>query len=89
MKAISMRLRSMQAAVIHLNQTYTVPGHSIFNNLYLVWDLLKLACRDGLSCLMSMKFTLLSLSQEKVFDKVDHGFLTSMLMAFGFGSHFV
>lgn len=34
-----------------------VPEHTIFNNLYLVWDLLELACRDSLS------FTLLPLDQ--------------------------
>ncbi|CAM4717689.1 unnamed protein product [Lepidochelys kempii] len=71
------------ADVIHPDQTYTVPGHSIFDNLFLVRDLLELRHRDGLS------FALLSLDQEKVFDRVDHGYLLGTLQAFGFGPQFV
>ncbi|CAM2106107.1 unnamed protein product [Caretta caretta] len=66
-KAISLRLRSVLADVIHPYQTYTVPDRSIFDNLFLVRDLLELGHRDGLS------FALLSLDQEKAFDRVDHG----------------
>ncbi|CAM4393604.1 unnamed protein product, partial [Caretta caretta] len=71
------------ADVVHPDQTYTVPGRSIFNNLFLVRDLLELGRRDGLS------FALLSLDQEKAFDRVDHGYLLSTLQAFGFGPQFV
>ncbi|CAM2096222.1 unnamed protein product [Caretta caretta] len=77
-KAISLRLGSVLVDV-----TYIVLGRSIFDNLYLVWDLLELGCRDGLS------FTLLSLDQEKVFDRVDHGYLLTTLRAFGFVPQFV
>ncbi|CAM2118680.1 unnamed protein product [Caretta caretta] len=82
-KAISLRLGSVLADVIHPDQTYTVPVSTIFDNLYLVRDLLELGCRDGLS------FALLSLDQEKAFDRVDHGYLLSTLRAFGFGPQFV
>ncbi|CAM2105718.1 unnamed protein product [Caretta caretta] len=82
-KAISLRLGSVLADVIHPDQTYTVPDRSIFDNLFLVRDLLELGCRDGLS------FALLSLDQEKAFDRVDHGYLLSTLQAFGFGPQFV
>ncbi|CAM2118664.1 unnamed protein product [Caretta caretta] len=73
-KAISLRLGSVLADVIHPDQTYTVPGRTIFDNLYLVRDLLELGYRDGLS------FTLLSLDQEKAFDRVDHGRLTGLVL---------
>ncbi|CAM2111600.1 unnamed protein product [Caretta caretta] len=82
-KAISLRLGSVLADVIHPDQTYTVPDRSIFDNLFLVRDLLELGSRDGLS------FTLLSLDQEKAFNRVDHGYLLSTLQAFGFGPQFV
>ncbi|CAM4636907.1 unnamed protein product [Lepidochelys olivacea] len=49
----------------------------------MVRDLLELGCRDGLS------FALLSLDQEKAFDRVDHGYLLSTLQVFGFRSQFV
>ncbi|CAM5075174.1 unnamed protein product [Eretmochelys imbricata] len=71
------------ADVIHPDQTYTVPGRSIFDNLFLVRDLLELRRRDGLS------FALLSLDQEKAFDRVDYGFLLGTLQAFGFGPQVV
>ncbi|KAG6929358.1 hypothetical protein G0U57_005982, partial [Chelydra serpentina] len=82
-KAISLRLGSVLADVVHPDQTYTVPGRIILDNLYLVRDLLELGCRDGLS------FALLSLDQEKAFDRVDHGYLLSTLRAFGFWPQFV
>ncbi|CAM2114732.1 unnamed protein product [Caretta caretta] len=82
-KAISLRLGSVLADVIHPDQTYTVPGRTIFDNLYLVRDLLELGCRDGLS------FALLSLDQEKAFDRVDHGYFLGTLRAFGLSPQFV
>ncbi|CAM2118439.1 unnamed protein product [Caretta caretta] len=48
-KAISLRLGSVLADMIHPDQTYTVPDRSIFDNLFLVRDLLELRHRDGLS----------------------------------------
>ncbi|CAM2116464.1 unnamed protein product [Caretta caretta] len=82
-KAISLRLGSVLADVVHPDQTYTVPGRTIFDHLYLVQDLLELGRRDGLS------FALLSLDQEKASDRVDHGYLLGTLRAFGFGPQFV
>ncbi|CAM2105856.1 unnamed protein product [Caretta caretta] len=70
-KAISLRLGSVMADVIHPDQTYTVPDRSIFDNLFLVRDLLELGRRDGLS------FALLSLDQEKAFDRVDHRYTST------------
>ncbi|CAM2113208.1 unnamed protein product [Caretta caretta] len=82
-KAISLRLGSVMVDVIHQDQTYTVPGRSIFDNLFLVRYLLELRHRDGLS------FALLSLDQEKAFDRVNHGYLLGTLQVFGFGPQFV
>ncbi|CAM2098194.1 unnamed protein product [Caretta caretta] len=80
-KAISLWLGFMLVDVVHPDQTYTIPGRTIFDNLYLVRDLLELGRRDGLP------FALLSL--EKAFDRVDHGYLLGTLRAFGFGPQFV
>ncbi|CAM2119832.1 unnamed protein product [Caretta caretta] len=82
-KAILLRLGSVLADVVHPDQTYTVPGRTIFDNLYLVWDLLELGCSDGLS------FALLSLDQEKALLMVHPVDLLSTLRAFGFGPQFV
>ncbi|CAM2100098.1 unnamed protein product [Caretta caretta] len=72
-KAISLQLGSVLADVVHPDQTYTIPGWTIFDNLYLVRDLLELGRRDGLS------FAFLSLDQEKAFDRVDHGDLDDLV----------
>ncbi|CAM2118270.1 unnamed protein product [Caretta caretta] len=82
-KAILLRLGSVLADVVHPDQTYTVPGRTIFDNLYLVRDLLELGRRDGLL------FALLCLDQEKAFDRVDHRYLLGTLRAFGFRPQFV
>ncbi|CAM2107518.1 unnamed protein product [Caretta caretta] len=73
-KAISLWLGSMLEDVIHPDQSYTILGRTIFDNLYLVWDLLEPGSRDGLS------FSLLSLDQEKALDRVDHGRLTGLVL---------
>ncbi|CAM2119883.1 unnamed protein product [Caretta caretta] len=73
-KAISLQLGSVLVDMFHPDQTYTILGCTIFNNLYLVRDLLELGCRDGLS------FALLSLDQEMAFDRVDHGRLIGLVL---------
>ncbi|CAM2112156.1 unnamed protein product [Caretta caretta] len=82
-KAISLRLGSVLADMVHPDQTYTIPGRTIFDNLYLVRYLLELGHRDG------VLFAFLSLDQEKAFDRVDHGYLLGTPRAFGFGPQFV
>ncbi|CAM5087094.1 unnamed protein product [Natator depressus] len=83
MKAILLQLRFVLVDVVHPDQTYTVPARTNFDNLYLVRDLLEFECRDGLS------FALLSLDQEKAFNRMDHGYLLGTLQAFGFGPRFM
>ncbi|CAM2096250.1 unnamed protein product [Caretta caretta] len=80
---VSLQLGSVLADIVHPDQTYTVLGRTIFDNLYLVRHLLDLGHRDGLS------FALLSLDQEKAFNRVDHGYLLGILRAFGFRTQFV
>ncbi|CAM2100523.1 unnamed protein product [Caretta caretta] len=55
-KAISLRLGTVLADVIHPDQTYTFPDCSIFDSLFLVQDLLELGRRD--ECLVKLNWTL-------------------------------
>ncbi|CAM2106162.1 unnamed protein product [Caretta caretta] len=73
----------MLANVAHPDQTYTFWNRTIFDYLYLVRDILELGCRD------SLLFALLSMNQEKVFNRVDHGYLLGTLWAFSFRPQFV
>ena len=59
-----------------------VVGRSIFSNLHLVRDLLDMIDKTD-ECRI-----LVTLDQEKAFDRVDHAFLMGVLTRFGFGPSF-
>lgn len=65
--------------VIHVDQTYCVPGRLITDNVNLICDVLNLS--RSLSTILG----LVSLDQEKAFDKVEHVYLWQTLEGFGFG----
>ncbi len=80
-KTLTDRLKKVMASIIDEDQSYCIPGRSIFDNLFLVRDLLHLTEIYGLG--------LLSLDQEKAFDRVDYKYLFNTLSAFGFGEQFI
>ncbi|XP_072896886.1 von Willebrand factor A domain-containing protein 7-like [Hemitrygon akajei] len=82
-RAMANRLGSVLRQVIHPDQSYTVPGRSIQDNVHLVRDLIHLQQETGSPA------AFLSLDQEKAFDWVDHSFLVCALQAVGLGPHFV
>uniref|UniRef100_A0A4W5KWL2 Reverse transcriptase domain-containing protein n=1 Tax=Hucho hucho TaxID=62062 RepID=A0A4W5KWL2_9TELE len=82
-KALINRLKLCISSVIHADQSYCIPNRSIFDNLFLVRDLISFAK------VYKLDVGLVSLDQEKAFDRVDHGFLFKCLNAFGFGSSFI
>lgn len=69
--------------IVHVDQTYYVPGRSIFDNVSLVRDTLDVCGMQG------KKLGLLLLDQEKAFDRVEHNFLWKVLEAFGFNTGFI
>ncbi|KAI4894386.1 hypothetical protein NFI96_009001, partial [Prochilodus magdalenae] len=69
--------------VIHLDQTYCVPGRSIFDNIHLIRAILDV------SRLLGLRTGLLFLDQEKAFDRVEHGYLWKVLENLGFSSCFI
>lgn len=82
-KALTNRLKNCMASVIHKDQTFCIPKRSIFDNLFLLRDIITVAKMHNLD------IGLLSLDQEKAFDRVDHQYLFKTLEAFGFGPYFV
>ena len=82
-KVLSNRLKATLPEIIHPDQTYTVPGRNIFNNLHLMRDCIRVAN------LKNLPLAVVSLDQEKAFDRVDHGWLLKTLRAFGVGDKFV
>ncbi len=81
-KTLTDRLKKVMASIIDEDQSYCIPGRSIFDNLSLVRDLLHLTEIYGLD------IGLLSVDQEKAFDRVDYKYLFNTLSAFGFGEQF-
>lgn len=76
-KTLTNRLKRCIATIIHEDQSYCVPKRSIFDNLFLVRDMLHL------TELQKLDLGLVCLDQEKAFDKVDHEYLLKTLEGFG------
>ncbi|KAK3544076.1 hypothetical protein QTP86_001148 [Hemibagrus guttatus] len=82
-KTLANRLKKVMGQIIHIDQTYCVPGRSIFDNVCLIRDILHV-CN-----LFSVDLGLIAVDQEKAFDRVEHRYLWKTLEAFGFGLDFV
>lgn len=82
-KALASRLSKVMAEIIHLDQTYCVPGRSIFDNIHLVKGIFEV------SKLFNLRTGLISMDQEKAFDRVEHAYLWKVLEHFGFNNKFV
>lgn len=82
-KAISLRLASVLECIVNPDQTCSVPGRSISSNVILL--------RDCLNYIEQTDETgiLISLDQEKAFDRVNRSFMLRLLEHFGFGPSFV
>ena len=79
-KVLANRVRKVMEQLIHVDQTYCVPGRLITDNVHLIRDVLNLSSSLG------TKLGLVSLDQEKAFDRVEHHYLWQTLKGFGFSS---
>ena len=82
-KILSTRLRSVLSYIVNEYQVCAVHGRTVLHNLLVIRDLVSFVNSRGLDC------ALLSLDQEKAFDRVDHEFLFKCLNRFGFGEAFI
>ena len=81
-KVITSRLANVIEFIVHSDQTCSVPGRSIFSNVTLLRDIMDLIQQTD-ECAI-----LVSLDQEKAFDRVNRVFLLELLEVYGFGSDF-
>ena len=82
-KALALRLSKVMGKIIEPNQTCGIPGRNIFSNLHLVRDLIEYAE------LKQTPYFILSIDQEKAFDKVDRTFLIKILEKYNLGKKFI
>ena len=82
-KALSLRLAKVLEFIVSPDQTCSVPGRKITSNLHALRDILDYIDRTNETVI------LLSLDQEKAFDRVNRVFLLNLLKRFGFGPSFI
>ncbi len=63
-KALANRLNKVLGEIIQSDQTYCVPGRQIFDNISFLRDFLDIGK------LLDVNFGLISIDQEKAFDRV-------------------
>ena len=82
-KALSNRLAGVLHYVISEDQTCSVPGRSISDNLHLVRGVFDFLGGRNISC------GLVNFDQKKAFDRVSHRYMFLTFQAFGFGPSFI
>ena len=82
-RAIAARLLRVIHLVVAKDQTRSVPGRFIGENVAFLRDVVDFCSLSG------SPVTILLLDQEKAFDRVDRGFLCNTLEVMGFGPSFV
>ena len=81
-KTLSFRLRNVLSSIIDKDQSCSVPGRQIYDNISLLRDSIQFANEQN------SPLGIVALDQEKPFDRVHHGYLLNSLKAFGFGPFF-
>jgi len=82
-KVLTIRLRNVMSDLVYIDQTCSVPGRSILDNTHLLRSVIDYVNQKNIFC------GILSLDQEKAFDRVDHTFLFACLKQYGFGNSFL
>ena len=81
-KALAARLQKVLSSVLHEDQTWWCSREIYFSNLNLVRDLIEY-CNSK-----NLPLAIISLDQEKAFDKVNWNFLDRVLQRMNFGPEF-
>ena len=81
-KVLTSRLSKVLESIVNPDQTCSVPGRSILSNVTLLRDIID-SIQETDECAI-----LVSLDEEKAFDRVDRTFLLQLLEVYGFGPDF-
>ena len=82
-KTISNRIKNILSIIIHEDQTCSVPGRTIHSNLLLTRDVINYTNRKNI------KGFIITIDQEKAFDRVDRKMLFKTLKRMNFGDKMI
>ena len=82
-KCLTNRLRRVLSEIIDCDQTCSIPGRSITDNLHLIRNAFDHCTNRNVSSIF------ISFDQAKAFDRVSHEYLFRVLTAFGFGASLI
>ena len=82
-RVVAGRLQKVNHLIVAKDQTCGVPGRFIGENVSIIGDVVSFASRTG------VPLAILSLNQEKAFDRVDWGFMRATLVRMGFKYSFL
>lgn len=82
-KVLSLRLSSVLDEIVHPDQTCSIPGRTIQDNVHLIRNIIEYVNDKNMSA------AIISLDQSKAFDRVSHEYLFKVLHSFGFGPQFI
>ncbi len=82
-RALALRLREVMVSIIHPDQTYCVSCRLISDKVTLICDVLSVSNDLGIET------GLVSIDQEKAFERVEHRYLWQVLAGFGFNPGFI
>ena len=81
-KSLTNRLSQVIGKLVYKDQTCSIPGRSIQDNVHLLRNVLDYVNNKDIDC------ALLTLDQAKAFDRVSHDFLFQLLDKYNFGPDF-
>ena len=81
-KALSNRLSKVISSLVSEEQSYCIPGRTIYDSIACTRDLINLHTNG------QEPLAVISLDQKKAFDNVSHAFLFSVMDKMGFGVNF-
>ena len=82
-KILANGIKTILPEIISEEQTCSIPTRTIFNNIFLIRDAIKINKEKNTT------FYILQIDQEKAFDKIDHNFLKETLQQLGFSELFL